>query len=75
MTLIIKLILNIDQLDAHTKFCVGISNGSAVRVQTDRKTGPILLPRPLTWEVKIGMNIDKLRATYHVADIPKLDSH
>ncbi len=43
--------------------------------QTHRKTGPILLPRPLTWEVKIGMNIDKLRATYHVADIPKLDSH
>ena len=38
MTLIIKLILDIDQLDAHTKFCVGISNGSAVRAQTNRRT-------------------------------------
>ncbi len=53
MTLIIKLILDIDELDAHTMFRVGISNGSAVRAQTnwrtDRKTGPILLPRPLTY--------------------------
>ncbi len=38
MTLIIELILDIDQLDAHTKFRVGISNGSAVRVQTNRWT-------------------------------------
>ncbi len=48
--------LDIDQLDDHTKFRVGISNGSAVSVQTNRRTernrGPILLPRPLTRVVK-----------------------
>ena len=38
MTLIIKLILDIDQLDAHTTFRVGNSNGSAVRAQTNRRT-------------------------------------
>ncbi len=41
----------------HTKFGVHISNGSALRVltdgHTDGKTGPILLHRLLTWEVKI----------------------
>ena len=35
MTLIV---LEIDQPDAHTTFRVGISNGSAVRVQTNRRT-------------------------------------
>ena len=64
MTLIIKLILDIDQLDAHTKFRVSISNGSAVRAQTnrrtDKKTGPILLPRPPTREVMSALTIWKL---------------
>ncbi len=38
MTFFMELILDIDQLDAYTTFGVNISKGSAVRVQTNRRT-------------------------------------
>ena len=54
MTLTIELDLDVVQADLHVKFLVGTSNGSVMRVLTDAQThtqmGPILLPRPLTWE-------------------------
>ena len=57
MTLPIKLDLDMVQADPHVKLFVHMSNGSAMRVLTDRhtdtQTGPILLPRPLTQEVKM----------------------
>ena len=54
MTLIFDLDLDIVQVDVHVKFLVCMPNGSVVRVCTDTQTGPILLPRPLTREVKIS---------------------
>ena len=38
MTLTIDLDLDIVQVDLHVKFCVRTSNGSIVRVLTDRQT-------------------------------------
>ena len=56
MTLPIKFDLDMVQPHVHVKSLVRTSNGSAVKVHTDThtdtQTGPILLPRPLTWEVK-----------------------
>ena len=61
MALIIELDLDMVQANLHVKFLVRMSNGSVVRVltdrQTDRQTGPILLPRPLTQEVKIVLSV------------------
>ncbi len=61
MALIIELDLDMVQANLRVKFLVRTSNGSVVRVltdrQTDRQTGPILLPRPLTQEVKIVLSV------------------
>ena len=58
--LTIELDLAMVQLDLHVKFLVRTSNGSVVRVltdgHTDRQTGPILLPRPLTREVTMSFS-------------------
>ncbi len=63
MTLNIKLVRDIVEIHPSTNFRVRMSNGSAVRVLTDRRTdrqtdrrtdgwtGPKTLPRPLTREV------------------------
>ena len=82
MTLTTELGRDIMKVHPHTKICVHTSNGLAVRalsyteLQTDRHThthtGPILLPRPLTREVKRGLHTWPYMACYILQEIPTL---